>query len=209
MANKSRIQADQLRGGDPNQVLSIDNTGNVAWMSAAEHPEMRGEKGDGFTGGSFDGDTGTVTFTSDDGLGFTTGDLRGADGPEGPAGADGADGAEGPTGPAGSYAAPRVGSMVSTANLVYDTDSYDQFNLTGQEENLTISAPVGTPVDGQRFILRITSDPVIRNITWDPVFVTFGDGRPSQTVPNKTTYLGFIYNEALDRYDVVASTEEV
>lgn len=206
MANKSRIQADQLRGGDPNQVLSIDDTGNVAWMSAAEHPEMRGEKGDGFTGGSFDAASGTVTFTSDDGLGFTTGDLRGADGPVGPGGADGADG---PPGPAGTYATPRVGSVESTATLAYDTDSYDQFNITELSENLTVAGPSGSPVDGQRFILRITSDAVIRNITWDPVFATFGDGRPTSTVANKTTYVGFIYNEALERYDIVAFTEEV
>jgi hypothetical protein len=37
----------------------------------------RGPKGDGFTGGSYNGSTGVVTFTSNDGLGFATGDLRG------------------------------------------------------------------------------------------------------------------------------------
>lgn len=39
-----------------------------------------GTNGDGFTGGSYDSGTGVVTFTSDDGLGFSTGDLRGASG---------------------------------------------------------------------------------------------------------------------------------
>ena len=34
----------------------------------------------GFTGGSYNSSNGTVTFTSDDGLGFTTGDLRGLTG---------------------------------------------------------------------------------------------------------------------------------
>ena len=37
----------------------------------------QGETGAGFTGGSYDTDTGVVTFTSDDGLGFSTEDLRG------------------------------------------------------------------------------------------------------------------------------------
>jgi hypothetical protein len=66
-----------------------------------------GTDGDGFTGGAYDAGTGQVQFTSDDGLGFVTDDLRGATGPEGPAGptgsagADGADGATGPEGPAG------------------------------------------------------------------------------------------------------------
>ena len=42
-----------------------------------------GTDGDGFTGGSYDGGTGIVTFTSNDGLGFSTGDLRGAPGTDG------------------------------------------------------------------------------------------------------------------------------
>jgi len=37
-----------------------------------------GDNGLGFTGGSYDSGTGIVTFTSDDGLGFSTTDLRGA-----------------------------------------------------------------------------------------------------------------------------------
>jgi hypothetical protein len=40
----------------------------------------RGPKGDGWTGGSYNAETGVVTFTSDDGLEFSTGDLRGTDG---------------------------------------------------------------------------------------------------------------------------------
>ena len=46
----------------------------------------RGPKGDGFTGGSFNAATGQITFTSNDGIGFTTGDVRvdlGAPGPIG------------------------------------------------------------------------------------------------------------------------------
>lgn len=42
-----------------------------------------GTDGTGFTGGSYDAATGVVTFTSNDNLGFTTGDLRGADGVDG------------------------------------------------------------------------------------------------------------------------------
>lgn len=38
-----------------------------------------GTDGLGFTGGSYNPTTGVVTFTSDDGLGFSTGDLRGPD----------------------------------------------------------------------------------------------------------------------------------
>ena len=42
-----------------------------------------GADGKGWTGGTYDAATGVVTFTSDDGLEFTTGDLRGANGIDG------------------------------------------------------------------------------------------------------------------------------
>ena len=51
-----------------------------------------GADGLGFTGGSYDSGTGIITFTSDDGLGFATGDLRGDAGLPGADGAAGADG---------------------------------------------------------------------------------------------------------------------
>jgi trimeric autotransporter adhesin len=44
----------------------------------------RGPKGDGFTGGEYDASTGVVTFTSNDGIGFSTGDLRGDLSEQGP-----------------------------------------------------------------------------------------------------------------------------
>jgi hypothetical protein len=46
-------------------------------------PGDKGDKGDGFTGGSYEPSTGITTFTSDDGLGFTTSDLRGDKGDTG------------------------------------------------------------------------------------------------------------------------------
>lgn len=44
-------------------------------------PGANGKDGKGWTGGSYDFVTGQVTFTSDDGLNFKTGDLRGASSP--------------------------------------------------------------------------------------------------------------------------------
>lgn len=60
-----------------------------------------GADGSGWTGGSYSDLTGVVTFTSDDGLGFSTGDLRGTDGSDGLLGATGPPGPQGDTGPQG------------------------------------------------------------------------------------------------------------
>ena len=51
-----------------------------------------GADGSGWTGGTYNPTTGVVTFASTDGLGFATGDLRGADGADGADGVDGQDG---------------------------------------------------------------------------------------------------------------------
>ena len=47
------------------------------WQNVGAIRGPQGPIGDGFTGGSYNSSTGVVTFTSADGLGFSTGDLRG------------------------------------------------------------------------------------------------------------------------------------
>ena len=81
------------------QVGQQGAAGSQGDAGPAGDPGPAGADGLGWTGGSYDAGTGIVTFTSDDGLGFATGDLRGADGSDG---ADGADGAQGDAGPAGA-----------------------------------------------------------------------------------------------------------
>lgn len=67
--------------------LYIDSNGdgflynqNNQWQNVGAIRGPEGPRGDGFTGGSYDSSTGVVTFTSNDNLGFSTGDLRGQDG---------------------------------------------------------------------------------------------------------------------------------
>ena len=55
----------------------FDDGDTSQWMTVSG---PKGADGTGFTGGSYNSSTGVVTFTSGDGLGFTTDDLRGADG---------------------------------------------------------------------------------------------------------------------------------
>ena len=70
----------------------IDASGNIwvwngeIWINGGP---TGGANGKGWTGGSYDETTGIVTFTSDDGLGFQTTDLRGEKGQQGVDGAQG------------------------------------------------------------------------------------------------------------------------
>ena len=54
-----------------------------------------GIDGKGWTEGYYNPETGQVVFNSDDGLGFTTGDLRGSDGADGTNGINGTNGKDG------------------------------------------------------------------------------------------------------------------
>lgn len=62
----------------------------VEWVASLNGTDGQdGQDGNGWTGGSYNEANGVVTFTSDDGLGFSTTDLRGADGTNGSDGVDG------------------------------------------------------------------------------------------------------------------------
>ena len=86
--------------------------------------DLRGAKGLGFkTGSSYNSATGVVSFLSDDGLAFSTGDLRGAGGPQGPQGPQGIQGIKGDTGASGA--------TLTTTQLSALMNTTDHFTLNG------------------------------------------------------------------------------
>jgi len=78
-----------------------------------------GSTGPGFSGGTYSSSTGVVTFTSADGIGFSTGDLRGA---------DGTNGATGPTGPQGNQGP--AGSLTLNSGTTVATLTADNLDTT-------------------------------------------------------------------------------
>jgi hypothetical protein len=103
---------------------------------------------------------------------------------------------------------PRVSSAASTATLTPDIASFDQYNLTAQAAGLTIAAPTGTPVDGNKLIIRILDNGTARALTWNATYTVIGTTLPTTTVINKTTYVGCIYNANNTRWDVIAVTTQ-
>ena len=94
-----------------------------------------GATGAGFTGGSYDSNSGVVTFTSNDGLGFTTDDLRGATGADGtngvtgPTGPTGPIGPTGPTGPIGDLSDVTITTVADKQILEYDSSTSEWVNV--------------------------------------------------------------------------------
>ena len=99
---------------------------------------------------------------------------------------------------------PRVSSTTSTSTLTPDISACDQYNLTAQAVPLTVAAPTGTPVDGNRLIIRLFDNGTARAITWNGTYTAIGVTLPASTTTGKTIYVGCIYNAAATRWDVVA-----
>ena len=105
-------------------------------------------------------------------------------------------------------AEPRIVSVASTATLSISSSATDQSIITAQSEALTIAAPTGTPVEGQKLIVRIKDDGSARGITFNAIFRAIGVTLPTTTVASKITYLGLVYNSTDTKWDIVATKTE-
>jgi hypothetical protein len=103
---------------------------------------------------------------------------------------------------------PRVSTTTSTATLTPDISSYDQYNLTAQAASLVVSAPAGSPQDGNKLIFRILDNGTSQSISWNATYTAIGVTLPGTTTANKTLYVGCVYNQFNTRWDVIALTTQ-
>ena len=107
---------------------------------------------------------------------------------------------------------PRVSSVASASSLTPTIASADVYAYTALAANLTINAPTGTPVDGDKLIFRILDNGTARTLTWNTTYTAIGVTLPTTTTANKTTYVGCIYNaygaSGTGRWDVIAVTTQ-
>jgi hypothetical protein len=92
--------------------------------------------------------------------------------------------------------------------LTPDISAFDQYNLTAQAVGLTVAAPTGTPVDGNKLIIRILDNGTGQSISWNATYTVIGTTLPTTTTANKMIYVGCIYNATNTRWDVVAVTTQ-
>lgn len=103
---------------------------------------------------------------------------------------------------------PRIVSITGSAGgtITPTADDADQYEITALGAAATLAVPSGTPVDGQKLVLRIKDNATARGLTWT---ITSGGYRivgttlPTTTVISKTIYIGCIYNGADTFWDVV------
>lgn len=104
--------------------------------------------------------------------------------------------------------APRIASAGATSGtLTPNGDTTDIFNAFGLTGAITVATPSGTPVDGQRLVLRFEDNGTGRGITWTTsagAYRAVGVTLPTTTVATKITYVGCIYNTTDGFWDVIA-----
>jgi hypothetical protein len=166
-----------------------------------------GDIGDtGYTGSQGDiGYTGSVGvgYTGSEGTGFT-----------GSQGSIGYTGSAGSGGGGGSYTFNVNTATTFDATLSWDSNTYDMYIATAQNANVTINADSGSPTNGKKIMFRIKDNGTAINITWsNGVSKGFrnvaGSTLPFTTVANKTLYVGAIYNSDDQRWDIVATSQEL
>jgi hypothetical protein len=99
---------------------------------------------------------------------------------------------------------PRVVSAASASSLTPSIATADIYAYTALAAGLTINAPTGTPVDGNKLMFRLLDNGTARALTWNATYTVIGVTLPTTTVANKTTYVGCIYNANNTRWDVIA-----
>jgi len=103
---------------------------------------------------------------------------------------------------------PRVVSTTTATSLIPDVSAADIYAYTALASALTINAPTGTPLNGDKLIFRLLDNGTARALTWDATYTVIGVTLPTTTTVNKTTYVGCIYNADNTRWDVIAATTQ-
>lgn len=190
-------------------------TGYTGPDGAATNTGATGPTGyTGYTG--YTGPIGATGYTGPSGADSTVTGPTGYTGYTGPQGIVGSIGATGYTGYTG-YTGPqsaygtRVNGTTSSATPTPNADTTDLYDLTALAEAATFGAPTGTPVNGQKLVIRIKDNGTARALTWNAAYVEGGVSIPSTTVLSKILTVGFIYNttNSLNKWMCVAAVQEI
>lgn len=101
-------------------------------------------------------------------------------------------------------------SYTTDTGTSLNIDNCDEFDVTAQAGALKLNNPSGTPVNGQKLIVRIKDNGTARALTYDTQFRASSDlALPSTTVSGKILYLGFIYDSTDSKWTLLASLNNI
>ena len=96
-------------------------------------------------------------------------------------------------------------------NLTINGDTTDVYKAEGLTGAITLLQPSGTPVDGQKLMIRLEDNGTARAITWTTTAGAFrevGITLPLTTTASKVTYVGCVRNATDGFWDAVATVTQ-
>lgn len=104
----------------------------------------------------------------------------------------------------------RTTSITSSATPTPDSTNTDLYVITALATAPTFGVPAGTPADGQGLMIRVKDNGTARALAFNAIYRASSDlALPSTTVISKTLYMGFIYNAADTKWDLIAVLNNV
>lgn len=100
---------------------------------------------------------------------------------------------------------PREATVASSATPTPNSDTTDIYTVTALAEAATFGAPTGTPVQGQKLMVRVKDNATARALAFNAIYRASSDlALPTTTVLSKTMYLLFVYNSTDTKWDFLS-----
>jgi hypothetical protein len=107
-----------------------------------------------------------------------------------------------------TFVPPRVATATSSSTPTPNVGTTDLYELSALAVGATFGAPTGTPVDGQRLIIRIYDNGTSQSLAWNAIYnAGVTNILPTATTIGKYLYVGFMYNTAKTTWDMVGPAQ--
>jgi hypothetical protein len=108
-----------------------------------------------------------------------------------------------------AYRGGRVSTATTSGSISPNIGTNDAFERSAQTVTLTINAPSGTPVDGQRIRFRIKDNGVSRTLTWNAVYLSTFATVPGSTTAGKWHLVEFEYNATAAQWHCIRALTQL
>lgn len=107
----------------------------------------------------------------------------------------------------GTRVNPRVTTIASSATPTINTDDCDLVTITALAAAITsfTSGLSGTPVNGQKLMIRIKDNGTARAITWGSSFMSGPGTLPTTTAISKVHHIGFMWDSVVSKWVCMAA----